>query len=156
METTHIYILTIAIIVVAIDILVRVRVAPRGRDAFYKALIEMGAGMPSERRLSPMDEEQLSLARALLQVFQESFASRQVITALAKAPDGLNGKQLEDHVRDVAVQKYNRPLSINAIRRVVMILMGANIVDLRDGKFGMTGVGWTLHSRLETETAPAR
>lgn len=154
MELTHIYIVAIVIIVVAIDILVRVRMAPRGRDAFYKALIEMGTGMRSERRLSPMDEEQLSLSHALLQVFQESFTSRQVITALAKAPDGLNGKELEDHVRDTAVQKYNRPLSINAIRRVVMILMGANIVDFRDGRFAMTGVGWTLHSRLAM--APAR
>jgi hypothetical protein len=45
-------------------------------------------------------------------------------------------------------------LSINAIRRVIMILMGANLVDQRGGKFAMTGVGWTLHSRLETAPTP--
>ncbi|HUS37056.1 MAG TPA: hypothetical protein VM680_17050 [Verrucomicrobiae bacterium] len=150
MELTHIYIAIAAIIVIGIDIGVRLRVAPRGRDAFYKALIEMGAGMRSERRLSPIEDEQLSLSHALLQVFQESFTSRQVIAALAKSPDGLEGKELEQHVRESAVEQWNRPLSINAIRRVILILMGANLVDQRDGKFAMTGVGWALHSRLET------
>ena len=154
MELTHIYVAMIAIIVIGIDIVIRLRVAPQGRDAFYKALIEMGAGMRSERRLSPMEDEQLSLSHALLRVFQESFTSRQVIAALAKSPDGLEGEELEQHVRESAVQQWNRPLSINAIRRVIMILMGANLVDQRDGKFAMTGVGWTLHSRLESAPTP--
>jgi hypothetical protein len=154
MESTHMFIAIAAVIVIGIDIVVRLRIAPRRRDAFYKALIEMGAGMRTERRAWRVDEEQLSIARALLQVFQESFTSRQVIAALAKAPDGLEGKELEQHVREAAVQKWNRPLSINAIRRVIMILMGANLVDLRDGKFAMTGVGWSLHAKLETGAAP--
>lgn len=153
MDLTHIFIAIVAIVVIGIDIAVRLRIAPSRRDAFYKALIEMNAGWRTERRGSRVDEEELSLAKALLQVFQESFTSRHVIAALAKAPDGLEGKELERHVREAAVQKWNRPLSINAIRRVIMILMGANLVDLRDGKFAMTGIGWSLHEKLETGAA---
>jgi hypothetical protein len=152
MEMTHMYLAAIAIIVVGIDIAIRLRVAPRRRDAFYKALNEMGAGMKSEHRArtSSADDEQVSLGRALLQVFQESFTSRQVIAALARSPDGLDGKELEQQISEAAVAKWNRQLSINAIRRVIMILMGANLVDLRDGKFAMTETGWNLHTRLKS------
>lgn len=154
MELTHMYLALVAIIVIGIDIVVRLRIAPNRKQAFYRALIEMGAGMNDERprkRRVAADDEQISLSQALLQVFQQSFTSRQVIAALATAPDGLAGKELEESVTEAAVKKWNRELSLNAVRRVIMILMGANLVDLRDGKFAMTETGWNLHSRLKRD-----
>jgi hypothetical protein len=154
MELTHMYLALVAIIVIGIDIVVRLRIAPNRKQEFYRALIEMGAGMNAERPRKPRvtaDDEQISLSQALLQVFQQSFTSRQVIVALATAPGGLAGKELEESVTEAAVKKWNRELSLNAIRRVILILMGANLVDLRQGKFAMTETGWSLHSRLKPD-----
>lgn len=152
---TDIYLSLIAIAVIALDIIVRVFIYPGRRDRFYQALLEMQSGMPARRNVVrhelAVDEP---LSEALLTYFQQSFTSRQVMTALALDPGGLPGKQLEQQIADHVAKKWNRHLSLNAIRRVLMILVGANLVEIRDGKFALTGIGWKLFQKTKSNKGP--
>jgi hypothetical protein len=158
MDQKDIYLVVVAIVVVALDIIVRVKgvgVARDKREWFYKSLLEMQAGLSARNHISkvtsPHDD---LLAHALLAYFQQSFTSRQVMAALATSVDGMEGRQLEKQIAARVAEKWNRELSINAIRRVIMILMGANLVDLRDGKFALTNVGWNLFLKTKNAAGP--
>jgi len=156
MNQQHIYLVILAIGVMALDIFVRIYLAPARRDGFYKSLLEMQAGLSARNPISKSapGHADASLSDALLAYFQQSFTSRQVMAALATSVDGMAGRQLEQQIADHVAEKWNRELSINAIRRVIMILMGANLVDLRDGKFVLTNVGWNLFLKTKNAGGP--
>lgn len=152
----NIYIIIIAIAVVALDIVVRVYAARGRRDWFYKALLEMQQGIASRDRKSTPRRVAADdlLSDALLAFFRQSFTSRQIMAALADSIDGIEGKQLEEKIAAHVAGKWNRQLSINAIRRVIMILMGANLVDLQSGKFALTDLGWKLFLKTKSPVGP--
>ena len=155
MDPNNFLIIT-AIAVVTLDVVVRVYAMPNRRDWFYAALLEMQQGraalQSTVKSVRPIDDE--PLARALLEYFRQSFTSRQVMAALATSRDGIEGNHLERKVADHVAQKWNRNLSINAIRRVIMILMGSNLVELREGKFALTGTGWNLFHQTKSAAGP--
>jgi hypothetical protein len=156
MNQQDIYLVIIAIAVVGLDIFVRVYRAPNRLDGFYKSLLEMQAGLSARNPISnsaPAHADD-SLWDALLAYFQQSFTSRQVMTALATSVEGVDGRQLEKQVAEHVAETWNRELSVNAIRRVIMILMGANLVDLHDGKFALTNVGWKLFLKTKSAAGP--
>jgi hypothetical protein len=153
-QLNNLIIVTIA--VVALDIFVRLYLARKRRDGFYKSLRELRAGLSARNPISkptpaPADD---SLSQALFAYFQQSFTSRQLITTLATSMEGMAGRQLEKQVAEHVAEKWNRELSIKAIRRVILILMGANLVDLRDGKFALTKVGWNLFLKTKNAHGP--
>ncbi len=152
----NIYIIIAAILVVGLDIVVRVFVYPGRRDRFYQALLEMQAGVASPRRndIHARAAEDETLSQALLAYFQQSFTTRQVLAALATSVDGMRGKELEQQISKHVAEQWNRELSINAIRRVIMILIGANLIELRDGKFALTNVGWNLFRKTKNASGP--
>ena len=156
MNQQHIYLVIVAIAVVALDIFVRLYFARTRRDSFYKSLLEMQAGLSARTSMSKpaADQNDDSLSEALLTYFKQSFTSRQVMTALATSVDGMPGRELEKQIAEHVAEKWNRELSINAIRRVIMILTGANLVDLRDGKFALTKVGWNLFLKTKNANGP--
>lgn len=150
----NIFLVAIAIGVVALDIVVRVFVYPKRRDRFYQALLEMQAGAAAQRaKQSPsLDDE--SLSEALLEYFQQSFTSRQVLSMLATSVHGMGGRELERKIADRVAEEWRRELSINAIRRVIMILMGANLIELQGEKFALTNIGWTLFRKTKNGKGP--
>jgi hypothetical protein len=152
----NIYIIIVAIVVVSLDIVVRVFISPRRRDRFYQALLEMQAGVAAarsnnKRAQSSQDE---SLAQALLTYFQQSFTTRQVMAALATSADGVAGRELERQISERVAEQWNRQLSTNAIRRVIMILVGADLIEARNGKFALTNVGWNVFRKTKNASGP--
>lgn len=152
----NVYLIIIAIAVVGLDIALRIFVHPRRRDRFYQALVEMQTGVAARERrgktASAFRDE--SLAEALLSYFHQSFTSRQVMAALAASNDGMDGKELEQQIAEHVSQRWNRDLPTNVIRRVIMILMGANLVSLRNDKFALTDVGWTVFRKTKNPMGP--
>jgi hypothetical protein len=156
MNQQDVYLVIVAIAIVALDIFVRLYYAHDRRDAFYRSLLQMQSGLSSRTPISVTAPENAddSLSHALLAYFKQSFTSRQVMTALATSVDGMPGRQLEKQIAETVAEKWNRELSINAIRRVIMILMGANLVNLHDGKFALTNVGWNLFLKTKRPDGP--
>jgi hypothetical protein len=156
MNQQDIFLVIIAITVAALAVFVRIYRAPDRLDVFYKALLEMGAGLSARERASTTapPETDDSVSHALLEYFQQSFTSRQVMTALATSVDGIPGKQLEEQIADHVAEKWNRELSTNGIRRVIMILTGANLVESRNGKFVLTKLGWNLFLKTKNARGP--
>src|SRR5688572_21621221 len=97
MDQQNIYLVIVAIAIVALDIFVRLYHSRERRDGFYKSLLEMQAGLAARKPVPATTPSNVddSLSRALLAYFQQSFTSRQVIGALATSVDGVPGRQLE-------------------------------------------------------------
>ena len=152
----NVYIVMIIAGIVGLDIAVRVFLAPNRRDSFYESLLQIRDGLLAPKNISaagtaPTDA---SVADALVAYFQQSFTSRQVMAALATSTDGVAGRRLEQRVADHVAEKWKRKLPLTAIRRVIMILMGANLVDQQDGRFALTSLGWNLFLKTKSAGGP--
>ena len=148
MEAYHILLIAAALGVVATDALVRLRVAPERRDNIVDELLGVFVQTDVPRTIADTEPQSNTVADSLLKHFQQSFASRHIVRALVEAPHGLNVKELEDTLNEIAKRSGKNSLPSSAIRKVAMILMGAGFVKLTDGRFEMTELGWALHSML--------
>ena len=152
----NIYLVIIAAGIVGLDIAVRLYLARDRRDGFYESLLQIRDGLSTRNNISEPDPVRTddSLATALITYFQQSFASRQVMAALASSGDGVPGRHLEQQVAHYVAETWKRKLPLTAIRRVLMILMGANLVDQQNGKFALTNLGWNLFLKTKSAGGP--
>lgn len=147
MNQQHIFWAAAAIAVVGLDIFVRLYRAPGRRDGFYRSLLETSEGVPQRGDVAGGADD-ASLGPALLEFFRQSFTSRHLANALAGAGGSMTGSELEKQVATEIAAKWNREMPINAIRRVIMILLGANLVEQRGDKLALTEAGWRLLEKI--------
>ena len=150
MEAYEFTLIAAALGVAAADAIIRLRVAPARRDRLLKQLLSVVHGSTAAPSRDDEQREVPSLADSLLKHFRQSFASRQVVHALAGVPGGMTEKELAERVNAFAVRSGKRSLPSNAVRKVIMILMGAGFVKLTNGRFRITDLGWELHAMLQT------
>lgn len=151
---TIIAILVIAALVGA-DILVRLVIAPHRRDRFLEELMDnLVETVPSVgediSQPTAVDER---IGENLLRHFEQSAMSRRVLTALASRSEAMRERDVEAVVNHELVRSHKRPLPASVLRRIVMILMGANLVALRRGKLEITDSGKLLGSVLRARSA---
>lgn len=150
MEVYEFTLIAAALSVVAADAIIRLRLAPARRDRLLKQLLSVAHGSGEGASGEGEQREGPALTDSLLKHFQQSFTSRQIVQALAGAPSGMTQKELEERVNEFAVRSEERSLPSSAVRKVLMILMGAGFVRLADGRFRMTDIGWALDAMLRT------
>ena len=153
----------VAIVGVAVaDIIVRLRIAPRRRDKFLADLMEsMTEPEPAEhmsqvnRAPTVLDD---SLVESLLRHFELSSTSRHVLAALALRTEGMSEPEVVSAVNHQLARQRSRELPAAVVRKIVLILMGADLTTIRQGRLEITNAGRHLHTILQarsTAAAPA-
>lgn len=147
----------IAIAVVSADIIVRLWIAPHRRDKWTESLLDsmiesesadrVGQVLPATACLDDV------LGESLLRHFEQSATSRHVLAALAFRSDGMPESEVLAVVNRALASSRKRELPIAVVRKVVMILMGADLAALRQGRFKLTVAGKRLHALLEVRSA---
>ncbi|MBE0543116.1 MAG: hypothetical protein IH623_17355 [Verrucomicrobia bacterium] len=150
----------VVIVVVAVaDIIVRLRIAPRRRDKFLENLLEsMTEPEPAERmsqvnRVATVLDE--SLVENLLRHFELSATSRHVLAALALRTEGMSEPEVVSAVNHQLARQCGRELPATAVRKIVMILMGADLTTIRQGRLEITNAGRHLHTILQARSTSA-
>lgn len=160
MSEAGVILVVIAIVaVVAMDIIVRLVIAPHRRDKYLEDLFD------SLTEAEPMDQMSRdphasaalddSLAESLLRHFEQSATSRHVLAALSSQSDGMRESELLAAVNRELAHSRKRELPAGVVRRVMMILMGADLTALREGRLELTTTGRRLHALLQARS-PAR
>jgi hypothetical protein len=153
MQAYELFIIAAAIAVVTADGFLRLRIAPSRRDHLVDQLLSVFVAADDIAPTVKSIPELHPLANSLLKHFRQSFASRHIVRALAEAPRGITEEDLVQSFNELAARSGKRSLPSGALRKVIMILMGADFVKLSNGKFQMTELGWTLHSMLHSPAA---
>jgi hypothetical protein len=150
----------IAIVAVALlDIIVRLVVAPDRRDKYVESLLD------SMTEVEPVDQVSRaphasaalddSLAESLFRHFEQSATSRQVLAALTATTGGMPESEVVSAVNRELTHQRKRKLPAAVVRRVVMILMGADLAALRQGRLELTIAGKSLHALLQVRSIEA-
>jgi len=150
----HGYILiAAAFVVVAADVMIRLRMTSARRERCVEDLLGMleSKDESSRARENSKVSSGTALANSLLKCFNHSFASRQIVAVLADAPRGMTEKELEWRFAELAGHTGKRAVPAGAIRKVVMNLMSADLVGLSGGKLRTTDLGLALHNVLSSQ-----
>lgn len=153
----------IAIVAVAmLDIIVRLVITPHRRDKYLEGLLEsMTEAEPADQvSRAPHASAALddSLAESLLRHFEQSATSRHVLAALTTRTGGMHESEVLAAVNHELASLRKRELPAAVVRKVVMILMGADLAALRQGRLELTTAGKRLNALLQvrsTELTPA-
>ena len=153
----------VVIVVVAVaDIIVRLRIAPRRRDKFLEDLLESMTEPESAEQMERMPQASMgvddSLVESLIRHFELSAISRHVLAALALRTEGMSEPEVVAAVNHQLARQRRRELPATVVRKIVMILMGADLTTIRQGKLEITNAGRHLHTILQarsTAAAPA-
>lgn len=157
MNEIGIILVTIAIAVVATDIVIRLWLAPHRRDRWTETLLDSlieseSADRPAGQVLPATACLDDVMGESLLRHFEQSATSRHVLAALAFRRDGLPESEVFAVVNQALASARKRELPATVLRKVVMVLMGANLAALRQGKFKLTVAGKRLHALLEVRS----
>ncbi len=154
--------ITAIVAVAMLDIIVRLVVAPRRRDKYLETLLDsMTEAEPADQMLrAPHASAALddSLAESLLRHFEQSATSRHVLAALTSRTSGMPESEVLAAVNRELANLRKQELPAAVVRKVVMILMGADLAALRRGRLELTTAGKRLHALLQvrsTEVTPA-
>lgn len=151
-------IIAIVAVIVA-DIVVRLVIAPHRRDKWMESLldsmIEPESAIHDERLFPAAASLDEALSESLVRHFEQSATSRQVLAALAFRTHGMRESEVQQTVNGFLAQKRKRELPAAVVRKVVMILMGADLAALRNGKLQLTTAGKRLHALLEVRSSEA-
>lgn len=150
----------VVIVAVAVaDIIVRLRIAPRRRDKFLEDLLESMTEPGPADHMSLVNRAQIvlddSLVESLLRHFELSATSRHVLAALALRSEGMSEPELLSAVNHQLARQRRRELPAAVVRRIVMILMGADLTALRQGRLEITNAGRHLHTILQARSTAA-
>ena len=149
-----------AIVVVVADAVVRLVLAPRRRDRFLEGLMDSliaAGGATQDPKAGPADAipiEQLS--DNLFRHFEQSATSRSVLEVLAIRNEGLNETGIVEAVNHGLAQKQNRELPQAVVRKIIMVLLRADMIALRQGSLRLTDAGRQLNALLQTRAARSR
>lgn len=153
MNEAVIFLCVVAIAVVAADAIVRLVLAPRSRDAFLEKLIDTLIETDAATQGATRDHSDArsieQLSENLLRHFEQSAISRNVLEVLAIRDEGLNEIGILEAVNHRLVEKHKRELPQTVIRKIVMVLMGADMIALRNGSLQITDAGRQLNALLQ-------
>jgi hypothetical protein len=145
--------------VIAAGIIARLVVTPYRRSKWVERLLDNMIEPASVARAGPrflaaalMDD---ALGESLVRHFEQSALSRQVLTTLAFRTDGMHTSEIRQALNKMLAQERKRELPASVVRRVVMILMGANLATLRQRKLQLTTAGRRLHALLQVRSTSA-
>ena len=159
MNDTGIILAIVAVVAVAVtDIIVRLRIAPRRRDKFVEELLEsMTEPEPNlQGEAQASTQMDVSLLETLLRYFELSATSRQILAALAHRTDGLSEPELLSAVNHGLAARGRRELPAGVVRKIVSLLLRADLTELRQGKLELTNVGRHLHTILQAPSTTER
>lgn len=80
----------------------------------------------------------------VLSFFEQAHTSRQLLHILATSEEKLSYSELTNALNQYLNRKRKSTLPKHAVQNVVMILMGANLVQMRDGDLAATAAGKRL------------
>ena len=156
-ELTIIVVVTIAILVAAADIIVRLILLPARKDKLIRELLDnlVEVDANTESLASPKDGALPAgdLQECLLRHFERSRTSRQILNALAKGEPLSQGDLLSVINRTLA-DKGRAPLPLNVARRVAINLLHAGLLEVRNGGLRITKLGQSLNLLLQTRKQP--
>lgn len=160
MNTTEILLVVIVLGILAIDIAVRLVIAPHKRDQYVEDLLNILHEPHPVPNVKPSHTSMLlpfeNLGDALLKHFMQSSLSCQILEILATSNVSMSEADIAIAVNNGLIAKERRALPDAAIRKVIMILMGADFVRLRHGALSLTDLGKNLHGVLQQCRAASR
>lgn len=149
---------TIVIIaaVIVLSVMARQALAPLRRDSYLISLFGSIAEADSANQMSQAPHTSVSvddsLAESLLRHFEQSLTSRYVLMVLTSATNGMQESELLVAVNRQLSRLRKRKLPAAVVRKVAMILMGANLAALHQGKLKLTVAGRRLHALLQVRS----
>jgi hypothetical protein len=157
--STEILLITIAIVVVAANVLVRLVLLPGRRDKFIGELLDNLMEPATATESVPSAEQSLvlpsDLREPLLRHFEKSTASRQILHTLANG-EGMSPKELSAAVNQSLAERGKPPLPLAVARRVAIALLQAGLVGIENGALRITELGRNLNLLLEGRKKAAR
>lgn len=149
-----------AILVVVTSVVVRLVLAPRRRNLFLESLMDIlidTDGATQDPKPGPAEAISIEqLSDNLFRNFERSTIFRNVLEVLATRDEGLNETGLLEAVNHGLAQKQKCELPETVIRKVVMILEGADMIALRRGNLRLTDAGRQLNALLQTRATSGR
>ncbi len=153
-----IILVTFALVMVVVDVIVRLFVAPARKDRFLRDLLDhLVEGDPqneSAEFFKNTGRPSEDLQECLLRHFEKSLTSRQILNALADS-GGLTQRDLLRELNQAFAAKGKGPLPLTAARRVAMILLHAGLLEVENGVLQITNVGQNLNLLLQTRKQDA-
>jgi hypothetical protein len=148
------------ILVVVAGTGLRLWIEPRRRPHFIARLwghIAQSAesecdGQPG-RPAATVDE---TLSECLVRHFESSSASRQLLAMLADRSDGMAKLELIAVLNEERLRARKQELPAGVVRKILFILMGANLARSRQGKLHITEAGRLLHALLKRRAIAAK
>jgi|EBPBio282013_DNA_FD.fasta_scaffold17183_1 hypothetical protein len=149
----------VIVVVVAADMIVRLRIAPSRRDKFLEDLFESMTEPEPAEHMSQVNHAPTvldhSLVESLLRHFELSAISRQILAALALRTVGMSEPEVVSAVNHQLARQRRQELPAAVVRKVIMILMGADLTALRQGQLEITNAGRHLHTILQERSTAA-
>ncbi|HOW65550.1 MAG TPA: hypothetical protein P5186_20385 [Candidatus Paceibacterota bacterium] len=152
MNPSEIILLLLAVAAIGVDILVRLVIAPHRRDQLLTEMLDNLIEpdlVSAPAVLGPEVTHSLDqLGGNLLRYFEQAAVSRNILETLAVCENGLSEKAVLAAVNHQLEERRKRALPESVVRKVVMILMGAEFVVLKEGSLRITEAGRMLHTAL--------
>lgn len=152
MNLSEIILLLLAVAAIGVDILVRLVIAPHRRDQMLTEMLDNLiepdlASAPAVLR-PELTHSLDQLGGNLLRYFEQAAVSRNILETLAVCENGLSEKAVLAAVNHQLEERRKRALPETVVRKVMMILMGADFVVLKEGSLRITEAGRMLHTAL--------
>lgn len=148
------------ILVVVAGTGLRLWIEPRRRPLFIARLWEYitrppesESDVPTVRPAAKVDEP---LSECLVRHFESSATSRQLLAILAEHRGGMNQFALIAALNQERLRAQKQELPATAVRKIMFILMGANLAQSNQGKLQITETGWLLHTLLQSRANEAK
>jgi len=153
MNIAEIVLVIAGVCILAADIAVRLVIAPHNKDRLVEDLLNIlhephpvSNAVPG---LAPTHLPSESLGEGLLRHFTQSWLSCRIVATLAASDAEMRESDIVAEINAVLIESGRRALPEVAVRKVLMILMGADFVTLRHGALSLTALGRHLHSVLD-------
>lgn len=142
-----------AAVVVGVDILVRLVLAPRRRDAYIIELLDGLAGPPAQTEPLSVQEAEprvTELTECLLRHFERSVISHRILNTLAHGETGLEHRELTAALNHSQSERGKPALPMAVVRRVATTLLHAGLVNIEGGALKITALGRELDGLLRS------
>ena len=159
MHTTEIIIVITGFCILAASIAARSFIVPHNRNRSVEDVLDIlhkpRSISHNARGSAPACLPSESLGEGLLRHFTQSWLSCRIVDILAASDNGMREADIVGEVNALVVESGKRPLPEVAVRKVLMILVGADFVIMRDGALSLTTLGRHLHSVLNERRRPS-
>lgn len=144
----------VAVAVVGADLVVRLVLAPRRRDAFINELLDVLAGPVEQTEPAsaqqPADPQVPEITECLLRHFERSGISYRILNTLADGETSLEQRELTAVLNRSQSERGKPALSLAVVRRVATALLHAGLVSIEGGALKITALGRELEGLLRS------